>query len=176
MPVMRARPHLLAAWLTLGWFSIGSTEASGTTRAQVEAQAIFLQVFKNKVFDNAKPACQVSTSWLKDTIPESMGRERLGLTIHADLAPLENAPEGEAVLKFTVQDHSQLCTDYDAEQYYIAQLNGKKLGARINLEREFYTFPVFNASYTRAIFISGGWLRAAAFRAESAGVACELLL
>ena len=147
--------------ICFGCFAVATADESVEVRRVAEATLLFRAVLAD---EPSPERCELDSTWRHYPIPESVAREHLGSTVHADLSapifgPLPkdivDAPDGESV-----------CSDDRAKSIEGERLREYESSGDAQLliiKRTWYTFPVFSDDYgSAALAVSHtghGWAR-----------------
>jgi hypothetical protein len=129
-------------------------------RINAEAKLLFKAVL---AAEPPSQPCQLPSSWDNYPIPESVGREYLGLGLHAELSPPHTATTPYEILESA--DSTFFCGADETKKFDGAQLTQFEAGTeqRLEIRRTQYTFPVVTDDYRRAVLVVSGsrstWLR-----------------
>jgi hypothetical protein len=133
-------------------------------QAKQEAIALFRNVVERKTAEPGR--CYLADSWLNYPIPEKVARQHLGLTIHADLVPIDHQTQPPEMMDPDGTMRWAFCDEAEAKRQRDALLESFKRGTlkiekgpfdlqpRLAVPRSEYSFPVFDASYGRAVIVS----------------------
>ena len=156
---------LLALCLALSaaFKSRAATAEEQPAKLKREARELFRNVVERKTTEPGH--CFLADSWLDYPVPEDVARQHLELTIHAELpAPSHGTrppevidPDGAMPQAFCGESEARRQRDTLVESFRRGILKIDKgpfdLHPRLAVPRSQYSFPVFDASYRRAIIV-----------------------
>ena len=129
-------------------------------RLKAEAQLLFKAVLAE---DPPSQPCQLDSTWDNYPIPESVAREHLGLSLHAELSSPYSATNPYELLESA--DSAFFCSAEEARKLDGERLKQFEAGTEksFDIRRRKYTFPVFSDDYRTAVLVASGsrstWLR-----------------
>jgi hypothetical protein len=124
-----------------------------------EAKDLFQVVKTDLRLTSASERCALSATWSTYPIPQDVARAQFGVTIQADLVAPElsiNTSSPAEVINSSPAVDSAYCNDLEWKAYATEkkQLVASQQNNGASASREQYSFPVFNASFTKAAFVS----------------------
>jgi len=130
-------------------------------RLEAEARLLFKAVLAD---ERAAEPCELAPEWDTYSIPEAVGRDYLGLTLHAELSSPFNATKPQDILDLAGISGA-LCSLEAARKLASERRTQFEAGASRTLliQTTRYTFPVFSDDYRTAVLvvshIAEGWAR-----------------
>jgi hypothetical protein len=133
-------------------------------QAKQEAIVLFRNVVERKTAEPGR--CYLADSWLNYPIPEAVARQHLRLAIHADLVPIDHQTQPREVIDPDNVMRAAFCDEAEAKRQRDALVESFKRGTfkiekgpfdvhpRLAVRRSEYSFPIFDASYGRAVIVS----------------------
>ena len=144
-------------WIVFAVFEIDGPAHSEETEGRLirEAKVLFQLVKADESSHPALERCGVRADWDTTPVPDYVAHEQFGITIRAGLsAPTQNSTPAE-VLALGATAEDIFCSAVEAKKYANEKLSLVKSGQSNGESAKFisYTFPVFNAGYTKAVVI-----------------------
>jgi hypothetical protein len=153
---------LVGVAIYFGCFAMATADESVEVRQVAEAKLLFRAVLT----DEPPPErCELGSTWERYPIPESVAREHLGLTVHAELSAPIFGPLPKDILDIAA-DGEFVCSADRAKSIEGERLREYESSVDTRLlliRRTWYTFPVFSDDYSSAALVishSGhGWAK-----------------
>jgi hypothetical protein len=152
MAKSRVTVWLVAVAIYFGCFATATADESVEVRLVAEAKLLFSSVLA----DEPPPErCELDSTWGHYPIPESVAREHLGLTVHAELSAPVLGPLPKDILDIAA-DGEFVCGDDRAKSIEGERLREYRSSGDTQLlviRRTWYTFPVFSDDYGLAALV-----------------------
>lgn len=125
--------------------------ASESSRSETEATSLLRAVFANRRYSNPSDltSCRVSSAWATEAVPQETAHEVFGINLQADLVATAPVPDSSKVLANVVSIPELLCPPAASRNHDVRMADGR----RPFNHTWSVTYPVFNASFTKAIVI-----------------------